>query len=230
MFGRKKTPDETSTANQPQSGAASVVDADALPPMPARPLIPVAPLPNNLPPRPGASTPGTAIPNPLAAKPQGSNMAEPTTPTAFRPEISRRPTPDIPGAPPRPAAAADKGGSPDPKTLIVGREISLTGQITACDRLIVEGKVEASLSDSRFVEISESGTFKGTAEIHEAEIRGVFDGKLSVRGRLLIRGTGKVIGEVRYGQIEIECGGQISGKVETSGEVKPASTTYSAAD
>ena len=110
---------------------------------------------------------------------------------------------------------APKG--PDPKTLIVGREVSLNGQITACDRLVVEGKVEASLSDSRFIEISETGTFKGNADIEEAEIRGRFEGKLSVTGRLLVRGTGRVVGEIRYGQIEIELGGQISGTVQTSG-------------
>lgn len=131
----------------------------------------------------------------------------------FKPEIPRRPSAEIPSV----LKAGARHDSPDPKTLIVGREISLNGQITACDKLIVEGKVEASLSDSRFVEIAETGMFKGAADIEEAEIRGVFEGKLSVRGRLLIRGTGKVIGEVRYGQIEIECGGQISGTVETTG-------------
>ncbi len=142
--------------------------------------------------------------------------------TSFRPEIPRRT--EIPGLARSPATlptAPGTGGAPkqeagpDPKTLIVGLEISLTGQIAACDRLIIEGKVEVSLSDSRFIEISETGVFKGNADIEEAEIRGRFEGKLTVKGRLLIRGTGKVVGEIRYGQIEIECGGQISGSVET---------------
>jgi len=147
-------------------------------------------------------------------------MAEsPAAPSPFRPEMPRRPgAPDAvaPAKPPAMSAPPPSKG-PDPKTLIVGREISLNGQITACDRLVVEGKVEASLSDSRFIEISETGTFKGNADIEEAEIRGRFEGKLSVSGRLLVRGTGKVIGEIRYGQIEIELGGQISGTVQTSG-------------
>ncbi len=152
-------------------------------------------------------------------------MADPApTPAPFRPDLARRPAvAELPGSKPAAlpisaASSANKGG-PDPKTLIVGREISLNGQITACDRLVVEGKVEASLSDSRFVEIAESGMFKGNAEIDEADIRGRFEGKLSVAGRLLIRGTGKVIGEIRYGQIEIELGGQISGTIETTGRI-----------
>ena len=144
------------------------------------------------------------------------------TPAPFRPDLVRRPAAaELPGSKPAamPTGAPATKGGPDPKTLIVGREISLNGQITACDRLVVEGKVEASLSDSRFVEITETGMFKGNAEIEEADIRGRFEGKLSVGGRLLIRSTGKVVGEIRYGQIEIELGGQISGTVETTGRI-----------
>jgi cytoskeletal protein CcmA (bactofilin family) len=100
------------------------------------------------------------------------------------------------------------------RRLIVGREISLTGEITACERLIVEGSVEANLNNCREVEIADTGMMKGTAAIEEAEIRGRFEGNLTVRKRLYIRATGKVTGTVRYGQLEIECGGQISGDVQ----------------
>jgi len=64
------------------------------------------------------------------------------------------------------------------------------------------------------VEIAESGLFKGPASIEEAEIHGRFEGNLVVRKRLLIKASGRVSGTIRYGQIEIECGGQISGDVQ----------------
>ncbi len=51
------------------------------------------------------------------------------------------------------------------KRLTVGRGITLSGEIRACDLLIVEGQVEATLSESRAVEISASGVFKGIADI-----------------------------------------------------------------
>ena len=103
---------------------------------------------------------------------------------------------------------------PDTRKLIVGREISLSGEITACDRLVVEGSVAANLANCRDIDIAESGLFKGSASIEDAEVRGRFEGTLNVRRRLLIRATGRVTGSVRYGQIEIECGGQISGDVQ----------------
>jgi len=122
-----------------------------------------------------------------------------------------------------PAALREKLGGEsevkktEEKKLTVGPEIVLSGQITSCDRLIVEGRVEASLSDSRAIEIAETGFFKGTAEIDHAVIGGRFEGTLTVRERLTIRSTGRVQGKIRYGQIEIEPGGEISGEVQVAG-------------
>lgn len=111
-----------------------------------------------------------------------------------------------------PAAAA--GGSQEPGSkLIVGPNIKLKGvEITDCDTLVVEGTVEATM-DSRVMQIAEQGAFKGSAEIDIAEIRGVFDGDLVVRDKLVIYATGKVSGKIRYGKVVIEEGGQISGEI-----------------
>ena len=100
------------------------------------------------------------------------------------------------------------------RKLTVGREITLSGEITSCDKLIIEGSVEANLNNCRDVEIAETGLFKGSASIEDAEIQGRFEGNLVVRKRLLIKATGRVSGTIRYGQIEIECGGQISGDIQ----------------
>lgn len=108
------------------------------------------------------------------------------------------------------------------KKLIVGREIVLSGQITSCERLVVEGRVEASLTESRLIEIAESGHFKGSAEIDAADIAGRYEGTLTVRERLFIRSTGKISGKITYGQIEIEPGGEISGEVHV-GPRRPGS-------
>lgn len=113
-----------------------------------------------------------------------------------------------------PSATSSTSEAPtESKKLIVGREIVLSGQITSCDRLVVEGRVEASLTETRAIEIAETGHFKGSAEIESAEIAGRYEGTLTVRERLFIRSTGKVNGKVTYGQIEIEPGGEVAGEV-----------------
>lgn len=103
-----------------------------------------------------------------------------------------------------------EGGS----KLIVGPNIKLKGvEITDCDTLVVEGRVEATI-DSRVIQISERGAFKGSAEIDIAEIHGDFDGDLTVRQKLVIYSTGKVSGKVRYGKVVIEEGGQLAGDIQ----------------
>jgi len=99
------------------------------------------------------------------------------------------------------------------KRLIVGQGIRLSGEISSCDRLVVEGAVEATLNDTRALEIAESGRFTGGCEVEEADISGVYEGDLTVRKRLFVRGSGKLTGTVRYGELELERGGQIAGNI-----------------
>jgi cytoskeletal protein CcmA (bactofilin family) len=97
--------------------------------------------------------------------------------------------------------------------LIVGPNIKLKGaEITDCDTLVVEGRVEASMQ-SRVMQIAQSGVFAGTAGIDVAEIHGRFEGELTVRKRLVIHSSGRVSGKIRYGTVSIAEGGEISGDV-----------------
>lgn len=117
-----------------------------------------------------------------------------------------------------PAASEEPAGS----KLIVGPDIKLKGvEITDCDTLVVEGRVEASM-DSRVVQIAQNGVFTGTATMDVAEIWGAFEGELTVRKRLVVYGTGRVSGNIRYGQIRIEDGGELTGDVTTLKAAQPA--------
>ena len=107
--------------------------------------------------------------------------------------------------------------------LTVGPNIKLKGvEITDCDTLVVEGAVEATMN-SRLMQIAEHGAFKGSAEIDIAEIRGDFDGSLTVRQKLVIYATGKVTGTIRYGKLVVEEGGQLSGEIVVG--TQPAATS-----
>ncbi len=121
------------------------------------------------------------------------------------------------------ASGAPKEGTGGSK-LTVGPNIKLKGvEITDCDTLVVEGLVEATM-DSRVMQIAEQGAFKGSAEIDIAEIRGLFEGNLTVREKLVIHSTGKVTGKIRYGKIVVEEGGQLSGEISFGTAPATAST------
>jgi cytoskeletal protein CcmA (bactofilin family) len=154
---------------------------------------------------------------------QRPDASQPASRPAVNPEIARR-GPDLSVFGPRggaqaPAAAPSKI-EPDHKKLIVGRDISLNGEIRTCDTLVVEGSVEAVLQDCKNIEIMGPGEFKGAAEVDVADISGRFDGDLTARQRLIVRAGGKVLGKIRYGQLEIERGGVLSGEVEVLPEAQ----------
>jgi cytoskeletal protein CcmA (bactofilin family) len=153
--------------------------------------------------RPAAPPPAPPV-RPAAMPPRASDLTRPGEPIRA-PDLPRRP-----GDPPM----APRRNDGELRKLTVGREITLSGEITSCDMLVIEGSVEANLTNCRDIDIAESGLFKGAAAIEEAEIRGRFEGNLTVRKRLLIKASGRVSGTIRYGQIEIECGGQISGDIQ----------------
>lgn len=112
--------------------------------------------------------------------------------------------------------------------LIVGRNIQLKGEIGACDTVVVEGRVEASMK-SRIIQTAESGVFIGEADVETAEISGLFEGKLTAHKRLVVHATGQVKGTVRYGSIVIEEGGRVSGDVKDIEAGEPVQRSASSA-
>lgn len=149
------------------------------------------------------------------AAPAGPGARGPASPRARAPVAppgAVRRSPGIHPATRRGSLGGDLLG--DGNRLVVGREIVLSGRINACDLLIVEGRIEADTQDCRQLELTETGTFKGEAEFETADISGTFEGSLTTRGLLVVRASAHISGKVRYGQLEVERGGWISGEVE----------------
>jgi cytoskeletal protein CcmA (bactofilin family) len=145
-------------------------------------------------------------------------------PTGMSPGLSRPPV--------APARMPPQPG--ERRTLVVGRGISVVGTIQDAERLVVEGTVEASSLNAAELQIAQGGVLKGQVEVEDAEISGLMDGILTVKGSLVLRGTGQVIGEARCRRLQVEDGGQLSGKISMISESAPApaptSTPYAPAD
>jgi len=137
---------------------------------------------------------------------QTSPAARLDAPRASAPSLARRVS-----------GSSSRSSSAEERKLTVGKGLSLAGEITSCDVLVVEGKVEAKLSDGKLLEITESGQFRGSVEIENADIAGRFDGTLIVHGRLTVRATGRISGMIKYGELEISAGGQIIGELQVTG-------------
>ncbi|MDA0229488.1 MAG: polymer-forming cytoskeletal protein [Proteobacteria bacterium] len=137
----------------------------------------------------------------------------------FHPDVPNR----IIGSHPQVLSEAPQEFASDSRRLTVGRDMSLSSaEISDCDRLVIEGTIEGNLNSARYLEIDYGGVFRGTAVVDNAEIAGTFEGELTVHNRLAIHASGLVLGQVRYGQLEVERGGRINGQAEQDGKNREA--------
>ena len=135
----------------------------------------------------------------------------PGGPAPFHPDVPHRVTPNV-------VSTAQPLAEPESKCLTVGKEISVNGgEISDCDRLVVEGTVNAAMTGGRNLEIARDGVFQGEATVENADIAGTFEGTLTVLNRLSIYASGRIKGSVTYGQLEIERGGRIDGQASHDG-------------
>jgi cytoskeletal protein CcmA (bactofilin family) len=167
------------------------------PPTMARPPFPAAPSPSS---PTGMPLPPGATQGSMAGAPPGSPSGGMTGVGAPRPGML--------------SAARPVRDPAERRTLVVGRGISVQGVVQDAERLVVEGTVEATMIQASELSVAPGGMFKGEVEVEDAEIAGTIDGTLTVKGSLIVRATGKVLGTARYRRLQVEDGGQITGRME----------------
>lgn len=131
-------------------------------------------------------------------------------------------SPTEPAAPATSAHAAAEGSK-----LSIGVNINLKGvEISNCDVLVIEGNVEATIN-SKVMDIAKPGRLNGTAIIDVAEIHGDFSGELTARTKLVVHGTGRVTGTIRYGKLVVAEGGTLTGELKQLDPVADVAATGS---
>jgi cytoskeletal protein CcmA (bactofilin family) len=140
----------------------------------------------------------------------------PSAPPAPRPGTAIPPGPAQMGS-----QAGGLGGPPKPakevvekRTLVVGRGISVQGTVQDAERLVVEGTVEASMIHAVELHVAPGGVFRGEVQVQDAELAGTIDGTLTASGNLVVRATGRLLGTAKCRRLQVEDGGQVTGRLE----------------
>ena len=168
-----------------------------------------------------APAPTISKDSPMARPPFAQPTANPPMPSSATPR---------PPAPPTlrgPMGRDTQVAAPERRTLVVGRGISVQGMVQDAERLVVEGTVEASMIHAAELAVSPGGIFKGEIEVEDAEVAGTIDGTVTARGSLVVRATGVVLGTARCRRLQVEDGGQITGRIEMLTEGAPRQQTPS---
>jgi cytoskeletal protein CcmA (bactofilin family) len=132
-------------------------------------------------------------------------------------QVDPLPASEAPSRKPQGSAKATDGA------LVACAGVKLKGEIMSCGTLTVEGEVDAKVRARQLI-VANGGIVVGKADVVQAEIAGRFEGTLNVTGKLTIRRTGVFNGVVTYGQLEIEPGGELRGKVDVDANTAPVSS------
>ena len=155
------------------------------------------------------------------AEPHGRPPPEPAEPAAGSPSSN--------GHGSQAQRQAKFNGSEDAQVFTVDRGTELVAESCECEELVVDGQLKAA-ARARRLRLGREGRFAGSAEVEFAEIRGRYEGKLIVTGRLVILAGATVSGTTRYRQIVIEAGGALLGQAQLLPEASAGADDFEAGE
>lgn len=91
---------------------------------------------------------------------------------------------------------------------LVAQDTQVTGKISDCKTLEVSGYIEGDLNVEKIV-VYEGGRVYGDIKAAEAEIYGTLQGHIFVKNLIDIRSSGRVSGDVKYGQLALQVGAEL---------------------
>ncbi len=144
----------------------------------------------------------------------------------------------VPGTPvPSPTSTPSSGASgsapgsprrgPDHAVCVIGPQVTIKGEITGEEDILVEGTVEGQVRISRELRVGEKGTVKATIEAQSILIHGEVIGDCHATTRVEIQSTGRLTGDIRAPKIVIAEGAMFRGNSDMTGrrETKAAGPT-----
>ena len=97
---------------------------------------------------------------------------------------------------------------------VIGRSMTIIGDIHAQEELVVEGEVDGVLHSQSMLTVGPNGKVKGNIKAQEVAIFGSVLGNVEVTSKISIREQGSLIGDIRGAGIRIDDGAYFKGSVD----------------
>jgi cytoskeletal protein CcmA (bactofilin family) len=101
---------------------------------------------------------------------------------------------------------------PQNKPTFIEKGVTLEGSVSFEGRLTIHGTVKGSLVGDHIV-IAEEGVVMAETQASFMSIAGVFKGRLTVSGKMVLLPTGNCSGNIACREMELIAGGVLNGKI-----------------
>ena len=117
---------------------------------------------------------------------------------------------------------SEKKGTPKPigERNIIAKNTTLVGDLTSDGDFRVDGKIEGTIKTTGRVVIGKDGEVVGNIECLNADVEGIFSGKLDVEEVLSLKSTAIISGDVILGKLSVEPGATFNATCAMKGSVK----------
>jgi cytoskeletal protein CcmA (bactofilin family) len=97
---------------------------------------------------------------------------------------------------------------------IIGKNITIRGNLTGAEDLVVEGRIEGTVTLSNHLTVETSGVVEADIDIEDLTVNGAVHGDIRASRSVSINTDAKVVGNIRAPRIIIEDGARFKGRVE----------------
>ncbi|SHM17975.1 protein CcmA, bactofilin family [Caldanaerovirga acetigignens] len=104
--------------------------------------------------------------------------------------------------------------NPEAVDTLIGKGTEIKGTVKATGVLRIEGKVEGELESTGDIIVAETGVVNAQLKARNAVIAGEVNGNIFLSGKLEIKSSGKVLGDLRVEGIIVEDGAFFQGRCE----------------
>lgn len=108
--------------------------------------------------------------------------------------------------------------NPAEGSTLIGKSVSIRGELTGSEDLFLDGAFEGTvtLSDSRLT-VGPNARVKADLNVRDIIVFGLIDGNINATGRIELRQTAVVNGDIHAGRLSIEESATVCGRVELVG-------------
>lgn len=97
----------------------------------------------------------------------------------------------------------------------IAKEVKIEGKFDFRGTVVIDGTIIGSINSEGILTISESGNVESSIKVKDAVVAGTFKGEMVATGMVMIKSTGKFIGNITQkngATLIIERGGLLMGK------------------
>ncbi len=132
-----------------------------------------------------------------------------------KPSPTSEPLADSPRPPVESSIAARIASLPHQDVAMIGKSITITGDITGSESLHIEGRVKGNIRlEGAYLNIGPEAAVQSNISAREVVVRGTVTGNVNVSERIDIRNGGSLIGDVSAHSVSIEEGAYFKGSID----------------